>query len=88
MGRLSGKAAVVSGGASGIGAATCRTLAREGAAVVVADMQDAMGEAVVAEIKAAGGQAAYQHLDVRDEDSWIAAISRAESSCAQPVVPS
>jgi NAD(P)-dependent dehydrogenase (short-subunit alcohol dehydrogenase family) len=77
MGRLAGKAAVVSGGASGIGAATCRTLAREGAAVVVADMQDAMGEAVAAEIIAAGGKAVYQHLDVREEDAWIAAIARA-----------
>ena len=77
MGRLSGKAAVVSGGASGIGAATCRTLAREGAAVVVADLQDTMGEAVAAEIAADGGRAVYQHLDVREEDSWIAAIARA-----------
>jgi len=77
MGRVAGKTALVSGGASGIGAATCRALAREGAAVVVADLQEAMGEALVAQIKAAGGQAVFQRLDVRFEDSWQAATARA-----------
>jgi NAD(P)-dependent dehydrogenase (short-subunit alcohol dehydrogenase family) len=77
MGRVSGKTALVSGGASGIGAATCRALAREGASVIVADLQEEMGEAVVAQIKAAGGQAVFQRLDVRFEDSWQAATARA-----------
>jgi NAD(P)-dependent dehydrogenase (short-subunit alcohol dehydrogenase family) len=80
MGRLAGKAALVSGGASGIGAETCRTLAREGAAVVVADIQADMARGVVAEIEAAGGKAVFQPLDVRLEDAWIAATKRAEDA--------
>jgi 3(or 17)beta-hydroxysteroid dehydrogenase len=79
MGRLAGKTALVSGGASGIGAATAKTLAREGAAVVVADIQDELGASVVAEIAAAGGKAVFQHLDVRLEEAWIAATARAEA---------
>jgi 3(or 17)beta-hydroxysteroid dehydrogenase len=79
MGRTAGKTALVSGGASGIGAATCRMLAREGAAVVVADVQDELGESVAADIRAAGGKAVFQRLDVRLEESWTAAVARAEA---------
>jgi 3(or 17)beta-hydroxysteroid dehydrogenase len=79
MGRVSGKTALVSGGASGIGAATCRMLAREGAAVVVADVQDELGETVAADIRAGGGKAVFQRLDVRLEESWVAAVARAEA---------
>jgi meso-butanediol dehydrogenase/(S,S)-butanediol dehydrogenase/diacetyl reductase len=64
MGRFDGKVAIVTGGASGIGAATLRRLAAEGAAVVCADIDDEKGEAVVAEIGAAGGRAAFRHCDV------------------------
>jgi len=64
MGRFDGKVAIVTGAASGIGAATLRRLAAEGAAVVCADINDAGGEAVVAEIAAAGGRAAFRHCDV------------------------
>src|SRR6185295_13284525 len=64
MGRFDGKVAIVTGAASGIGAATLRRLASEGAAVVCADIDDDKGEAVVAEIAAAGGQALYRHCDV------------------------
>jgi NAD(P)-dependent dehydrogenase (short-subunit alcohol dehydrogenase family) len=79
MARVAGKTALVSGGASGIGAATCRMLAREGAAVVVADVQDELGESVAADIRAAGGEAVFQRLDVRQEESWTAATARAEA---------
>src|SRR5512138_1334361 len=64
MGRFDGRVAIVTGAASGIGAATLRRLAGEGAAVVCADIDDAKGEAVVAEISASGGRAMFRHCDV------------------------
>jgi len=79
MGRVEGKIALVSGGASGIGAAICRLLAREGAQVIVADLRAEVGEATAGEIRAAGGRAVFQNLDVRYEDSWAAASARAMS---------
>jgi NAD(P)-dependent dehydrogenase (short-subunit alcohol dehydrogenase family) len=50
MGKLDGKVALVTGGASGIGAACCEIFAREGASVVITDIQDLKGEALAAEI--------------------------------------
>lgn len=67
MGRLDGEVAVVTGGAVGIGHATCVLLAREGAKVAVTDVDDEHGRGVVAEIETAGGHASYWHLDVGDE---------------------
>src|SRR4030095_10822183 len=64
MGRLEGKVAIVAGGASGIGAATMRRFAAEGAAVVCADLDDAGAASLVAEIEASGGRAAAQRADV------------------------
>jgi meso-butanediol dehydrogenase/(S,S)-butanediol dehydrogenase/diacetyl reductase len=64
MARLAGKVAIVTGGASGIGAATMRRFAREGAAMVCADLDDERGAAIVAEIEAGGGRAAFQRTDV------------------------
>jgi NAD(P)-dependent dehydrogenase (short-subunit alcohol dehydrogenase family) len=63
-----------------LGAATARLFAREGTkAVVVADLLDQEGEAVVADIKKAGGKAVYIHLDVTDESQWKAAIDKTVS---------
>ncbi len=76
MGRFNGKVALVTGAASGIGKATALRLAREGAAVVVADIQDDKGAEVVSAIEAEGGRALYQHLDVSSESSWAEAIER------------
>jgi NAD(P)-dependent dehydrogenase (short-subunit alcohol dehydrogenase family) len=60
-----------------MGAATACLFAREGPkAVVVADLLDKEGEAVVAEIKKAGGTASYVHLDVTDEAQWKAAVDK------------
>jgi NAD(P)-dependent dehydrogenase (short-subunit alcohol dehydrogenase family) len=78
MAQLAGKAAIVTGGASGIGEACCEALAREGAAVLVADVDDGLGNAVVERIGKAGGRAHYLHHDVRDEASWPAVIAEAE----------
>lgn len=75
--RMKGKVALVTGAASGMGAATARLFAREGArAVVVADVLDKEGEAVVAAIAKAGGTASYIHLDVTREDEWKTAVDR------------
>src|SRR5271163_3522653 len=70
MGQVEGKVAIVTGGASGIGAARAATLAREGAKVVVTDLDDIRGQAVVDDIGKAGGAAAYLHQDVSLEESW------------------
>lgn len=64
--RLEGTVAIVTGGASGIGAATARILAREGAAVVVADVNAEGGEAVVRTIADGGGRATFTRVDVAD----------------------
>jgi NAD(P)-dependent dehydrogenase (short-subunit alcohol dehydrogenase family) len=67
MQRLQNKVAVVTGGASGIGRAACRMLAREGARVAVTDVDDAAGAALVAELLGSGAKARYWHLDVANE---------------------
>jgi len=64
MGALEDKVAVVTGAAMGIGRESARIFAREGAAVVVADIDDAGGHETVASIEAAGGRAAFVHCDV------------------------
>ena len=70
MGKLDESVILVTGGSRGIGAQICRTLAGEGASVVVADVLDDDGQAVAADI---GGS--YVHLDVTDPDSWQDAVS-------------
>lgn len=68
--RLAGKVAIISGAASGMGAATARRFAREGAAVVVADMLEDDGRAIADGITAAGGKALFMALNVTDEAGW------------------
>ncbi len=77
MNRLDGKVALLSGAARGIGGETAKLMAAAGASVVIGDLLDAQGEATVAEIRKAGGQAEYIHLDVTSETDWQAAIARA-----------
>jgi NAD(P)-dependent dehydrogenase (short-subunit alcohol dehydrogenase family) len=78
MGQVNGKVAMVTGGASGIGAACAMTLAREGARLVVTDLDDAGGQAVVGKIGSAGGEAIFLHQDVSLEESWQGIIDAAE----------
>jgi NAD(P)-dependent dehydrogenase (short-subunit alcohol dehydrogenase family) len=76
MGRVEGKVAIVTGGGSGIGRASCELLAREGAAVVVADLDAESAQRVAQGIVDAGGRALAQPVDVRREAS-IEAMVRA-----------
>ena len=80
MAQLAGKAAIVTGGASGIGEACSQTLAREGASVLITDIDDALGKGVVERITKAGGKARYLHHDVRDEAAWPGVIAEAEKN--------
>ncbi len=76
-GRLSGKSALISGGASGLGEAQAILYAREGASVLIGDVQAEKGHAVVAAIESEGGTAAFIHLDVSDADNWGKAVADA-----------
>lgn len=79
MPELEGKTVLVTGSARGQGASHALRFADEGAKVVVSDIRDELGEAVCDQIRQKGGQAIYQHLDVRDSVQWEAAVARAES---------
>jgi len=72
--KLTGKTALITGGASGIGRATALKLAREGAQVVVADMNEAGGHETVQQVRDAGGEAAFYRLDVTDFQQVEAAV--------------
>ncbi|WP_019931739.1 SDR family oxidoreductase [Nocardia sp. BMG111209] len=72
MTRFTGRSAIVTGAARGIGAAYARALAAEGAKVVVADLNAEAGEEVAKEITAAGGTAVFHRVDVADPESATA----------------
>lgn len=75
MGRLEGKVAIVTGGARGMGAATCRRFVAEGAKVAIADVLDDAGTALAAELGEAAG---FWHLDVTSEADWAAVVAGVE----------
>ncbi|MGI9408578.1 MAG: glucose 1-dehydrogenase [Hyphomicrobiaceae bacterium] len=71
-GRLDGKVALITGGASGLGACSARLMVGEGARVIIADIAEDAGRALAAEI---GPSAHFVSLDVTSEDQWIEAIA-------------
>jgi NAD(P)-dependent dehydrogenase (short-subunit alcohol dehydrogenase family) len=79
MGRLDGKVALISGGARGQGAVEARMFCAEGARVLFGDILDEEGAALEKELRDAGADAAYVHLDVTKEDDWLAAVALAET---------
>jgi len=75
VGRVDGKVAVVTGGGGGIGGATARVLAREGASVVVVDVDGARADEVARAIEASGGAACGVSADVSDEGAVVEAVA-------------
>ncbi|MDN3566418.1 glucose 1-dehydrogenase [Paeniroseomonas aquatica] len=73
--RLKDKVAIITGGAHGMGEAEARLFAREGAAVVIADVLPELGEALAAEINAGQGRARFHRADVTAEADWQALIA-------------
>ena len=72
MGRVEGKVAIITGAAKGLGEADARTLAREGAKVILTDVDEANGARIAAEI---GNAARFVRQDVRDEAGWKSLIA-------------
>jgi len=98
--RLSGKVAIVTGAGNGMGRATALLFAREGASVVIGDVDATAGGSALAEIEAAGGRAVFQRCDVSVEAEVAALVATAEerygkldtifnnAGIEQPVIPS
>ncbi|WP_432826344.1 SDR family NAD(P)-dependent oxidoreductase [Dactylosporangium sp. CA-092794] len=76
-GNLAGRTAIVTGGAQGIGAGSARALHAAGASVVIADVREAEGEQVAAEL---GDRARFAPLDVRDAAAWARVVAGAEDA--------
>src|SRR6476659_8789853 len=73
-GRLDGKIAMITGGASGLGLAACRLFVNEGARVLVADIRDEAGQGLVSEL---GDRVSFRRCDVRDEANIQASVAQA-----------
>lgn len=77
VGLLDDRVAIVTGAASGIGAATATRLVAEGARVLLTDIQDEAGESLAGSLAGGDGQAAFRHVNVVDEDQVAAAVAEA-----------
>jgi NAD(P)-dependent dehydrogenase (short-subunit alcohol dehydrogenase family) len=85
-GRLLGKIALISGGATGMGGASSKLFAAEGAKIGVVDRNEEAGRAIVAEIERAGGTAIFAPADVADEDQVNAAVAAISGALGPPNV--
>jgi NAD(P)-dependent dehydrogenase (short-subunit alcohol dehydrogenase family) len=74
---LEGKVVIITGAASGIGRAAARLFARNGAAIVIGDVDDDAADEVIAEIRDTGGKCVFQHVDVRDSSQCAALVQAA-----------
>jgi NAD(P)-dependent dehydrogenase (short-subunit alcohol dehydrogenase family) len=75
--RLKDKVCIITGGAQGMGAVACRLFAKEGAKVVAADIADEAGQALMKEIKAAGGDAIFVKSDISKEEEAAKLVEKA-----------
>jgi NAD(P)-dependent dehydrogenase (short-subunit alcohol dehydrogenase family) len=78
--RLEGKVAIVTGGAHGMGKSTCEIFAREGASVVIADLDDQAGQELAQQLVSQNLTAMYHHLNVTSETDWAATVKAAEDT--------
>lgn len=83
MSRVKDKTILITGAANGLGAAAARRLAREGALVLLSDIDDAAGNAVAAEINASGGRARYLHQDVSQPEEWERVFTKLRAEYAR-----
>lgn len=85
-GRLAGKTALISGGATGMGGASSKLFAAEGARIAVVDRNEAASKAIVDEIRAMGGIAMYAIADVGEEAQVNAAVAKVNAELGAPNV--
>ncbi|KPH64089.1 SDR family NAD(P)-dependent oxidoreductase [Novosphingobium sp. ST904] len=75
MGRMTGKVALISGAATGLGAAQATRFCQEGAKVVIGDIDEPLAEETLAEIRAFGGDVRFVRLDATSAESWANAVA-------------